>query len=90
MWCASPLLHALLTFRLTFTDIEAMVGQHHIFFFADGPDELTEEFIMDKITKSAGVSRFQYSVMPTAFYVTYGKNLNVVHCEGVIMTDRAP
>ncbi len=37
-------------------DVEAMVGQHHVFFFADGPEELTEELVMDKIKKSAGES----------------------------------
>eukprot|EP00281_Chroomonas_sp_CCMP1168_P029716 CAMPEP_0206253832 /NCGR_PEP_ID=MMETSP0047_2-20121206/23364_1 /ASSEMBLY_ACC=CAM_ASM_000192 /TAXON_ID=195065 /ORGANISM="Chroomonas mesostigmatica_cf, Strain CCMP1168" /LENGTH=208 /DNA_ID=CAMNT_0053680071 /DNA_START=43 /DNA_END=666 /DNA_ORIENTATION=+ len=37
-------------------DVEMMVGQHHLFFFADGPSELTEELVMEKITKSAGAN----------------------------------
>ena len=37
-------------------DVEAMVGQHHLFFFAEGLDELTEELVMEKIKKSAGAN----------------------------------
>mmetsp|Transcript_47633 Transcript_47633/g.113403 ORF Transcript_47633/g.113403 Transcript_47633/m.113403 type:complete len:221 (-) Transcript_47633:21-683(-) len=37
-------------------EIEAAIGQHHVFFFADGPSDLLEEDVMEKITKSAGAN----------------------------------
>lgn len=37
-------------------EIEKMVGQHHVFYFADGPEDMTEEQVMDKVTKSSGAN----------------------------------
>ncbi len=35
-------------------EIEKMVGQHHVFYFADGPEDMTEGQVMEKIKKSSG------------------------------------
>lgn len=37
-------------------EVEKLVGQHHVFFFADGPDDLKEEEVMNKVNKSAGAN----------------------------------
>mmetsp|Transcript_23211 Transcript_23211/g.47375 ORF Transcript_23211/g.47375 Transcript_23211/m.47375 type:complete len:234 (+) Transcript_23211:145-846(+) len=37
-------------------EIEKMVGQHHVFYFADGPEDMTEAEVMEKVTKSSGAN----------------------------------
>ncbi|EKX31180.1 hypothetical protein GUITHDRAFT_156656, partial [Guillardia theta CCMP2712] len=37
-------------------DVERVIGQHHVFYFADDPEDMTEELVMDKIKKSSGAN----------------------------------
>mmetsp|Transcript_6648 Transcript_6648/g.10517 ORF Transcript_6648/g.10517 Transcript_6648/m.10517 type:complete len:157 (-) Transcript_6648:987-1457(-) len=37
-------------------DVEQAVGQHHVFYFGEGAEDMTEELVMDKIKKSSGAN----------------------------------
>ena len=48
------------------SDVERVIGQHHVFYFADDPEDMTEELVMDKIKKSSGTGDGLRSFSPHA------------------------
>mmetsp|Transcript_811 Transcript_811/g.986 ORF Transcript_811/g.986 Transcript_811/m.986 type:complete len:228 (+) Transcript_811:110-793(+) len=37
-------------------DVEKIMGQHHVFYFTDDPEDMTEEEVMAKVKKSSGAN----------------------------------
>lgn len=37
-------------------EVEKIMGQHHVFYFTDDPDDMTEEEVMAKVKKSSGAN----------------------------------